>query len=93
VFPDTRDDNALSPDGTWYVGSQKVRNKCIYTFYRMADGFWFRSPEIPTKPGGGDVRIDPAPRWNRTGNAILVPGLAQDGTRQLFILRIRADGE
>jgi hypothetical protein len=91
VFLDTRDDNALSPDGTWYVGSQKVRDKCIYTFYPRADGFWFRSPEIPTKPGGGDVRIDPAPRWNRTGNAILAPGLAQDGTRQLFILRIQTD--
>jgi len=47
-----------------------------------------RSPEIPTKPGDDDVRIDPAPRWNRDGDAILLPGLAEDGTRQLFILRI-----
>ena len=41
----------------------------------------------------GTHRIDPAPRWNRTGDAILVPGLAPDGTLQLFILRIQTDSE
>ncbi|MBT6155977.1 MAG: hypothetical protein HOH82_15075, partial [Planctomycetaceae bacterium] len=87
VFPDTLDDNALSPDAKWYVGSHKRGDNCFYTFYRFADGHSFESPPIPTKAGGGTVRIDPAPRWNRTSDTILVPGLADDGTRQLFLVR------
>ncbi|MFT5468600.1 MAG: hypothetical protein ACI8UO_003710 [Verrucomicrobiales bacterium] len=87
VFPDTMDDNALSPDGSWHVGSQKIGDECFYTFYRLADGHWFRAPPVPTKAGGGVVRIDPAPRWNRAGDTILAPGLAEDGTRQLFLVR------
>jgi hypothetical protein len=35
-----------------------------------------------------EVRLDPAPCWNRTGDAILVTGLANDGTRQMFLYRI-----
>lgn len=89
VFSDTIDDNALSPDAKWYVGSQKRGDKCYYTFYRFADGHSFESPPIPTKAGGGTVRIDPAPRWNRTSDTILVPGLTDDGTRQLFLVRFR----
>lgn len=89
VFPDTSDDNALSPDRKWYVGSQKSKlkpNECVYTLYRLAEGKWFRAPPVPTKAGGGDVRLDPAPRWNRTSDRLLVPGLATDGTVQLFVL-------
>ena len=89
VFPDTIDDNALSPDTKWYVGSQKRGDRCYYTFYRFADGHSFESPPVPTKAGGGTVRIDPAPRWSRTSDTILVPGLANDGTRQLFLVRLR----
>jgi hypothetical protein len=37
---------------------------------------------------GGNIRIDPAPRWNRTSDAILVPGIATNGTRQLFVIRV-----
>lgn len=88
VFLDTRDDNALSPDGTWHVGSQKIDAECFYTYFRLADGHWFRSPAVSTKVGGGVVRIDPAPRWNRAGDRILAPGLAADGTRQLFLVKI-----
>jgi hypothetical protein len=89
IFPDTIDDNALSPDAKWYVGSQKRGDNCYYTFYRFVDGHSFESPPIPTKAGGGTARIDPAPRWNRTSDRILVPGLADDGTRQLFLVRVR----
>ena len=89
IFADTIDDNALSPDTKWYVGSQKRGNECFYTFYRFADGRSFESPPVPTKAGGGTVRIDPAPRWNRDSDTILTSGLASDGTRQLFLVRIR----
>jgi hypothetical protein len=89
TFPSPNGDRAYSPDGKWYVGSHmepEVRR--AYTFYRMEDGAYFVSPGIPTREGGGTTRIDGAPRWNRAGNAILVPGLDEDGTRQLFIIRI-----
>ncbi|NQU51091.1 MAG: hypothetical protein HQ522_00985 [Bacteroidetes bacterium] len=36
----------------------------------------------------GDIRIDLAPRWNRTNDAILVPGIAKNGIRQMFVIRI-----
>ena len=29
---------------------------------------------------GGPLRLDPAPAWNRTSDAIVVPGIAPDGT-------------
>jgi len=32
-------------------------------------------------------RIDHAPWWKRTNNAILVPGIADSGTRQMFCIR------
>ena len=34
------------------------------------------------------TRIDGAPRWNRTSDAILVGGVAKDGTRQMSIIRL-----
>jgi len=89
IFPDTDDDNALSPDGKWYVGSHRqTPGECIYTLFRRADGALVRTPAIPTKAGGGAVRVDAAPRWNRTSDALLVPGLAEDGTLQLFVVRL-----
>ena len=36
----------------------------------------------------GELRLDPAPCWNRTGDAIVVPGIAPDGTRQMFIVTL-----
>lgn len=92
VFPDTHDDNALSPDGRWFVGSHKpTPPECVYTLYRLSDGAWFRTPPVRTKAGGGVCRVDPAPCWNRTSDALLVPGLAEDGSRQLFLVRLRLD--
>jgi hypothetical protein len=37
---------------------------------------------------GGDLRIDPAPCWNRAGDRFAFPALAKDGTRQMFEVRI-----
>ena len=88
VFPSPGGDNAYSPDGKWYVGSHKKERKRTYTFYRFADKAHFNSPPISTKPGGGVTRIDGAPRWNRTSDAILVGGVAEDGSRQLSVVRM-----
>lgn len=91
VFRDTDNDNALSPDGKWMIGSHLQRpNECVYTFFRRSDRAVVESPMVPTKAGGGDVRLDPAPRWNRTSDAVLVPGLAKDGTVQLFVLKLKS---
>jgi hypothetical protein len=38
--------------------------------------------------GGGDLRLDPAPCWNRAGNAIVVPGIAPDGPPQMFVIEV-----
>lgn len=89
VFPDTDDDNAMSPDTKFYVGSHKQHpTECVYTIYRRSDGKYLRSPPVPTKSGGGLVRVDSAPRWNRTSDGLLVPGIASDGTLQLFVVRL-----
>ena len=82
----------FSPDGKWLVGSYKDKTKpseYVYTFFRRADGAVVHSPVVPTKVGGGDLRLDPAPRWNRTSDQVLVPGMAKDGTVQLYILTLK----
>lgn len=90
IFPDTRDDNAMSPDESWIAGCHKPTPKeYVYTLYRLADGAHVHSPVVRAKAGGGTCRVDGAPRWNRTGDQLLVPGMAEDGTRQLFILQLR----
>jgi hypothetical protein len=94
IFRDTKDDNALSPDGKLHVGSHKPKSnpgESVYTIFRRSDARFVRSPAIPTKVGGGDLRLDPAPRWNRTSDALLVPGLTNDGTVQLFLLTLTPD--
>jgi hypothetical protein len=39
---------------------------------------------------GGDLRLDPAPCWSRAGKAIVVPGIAPDGPRQMFEIEVAA---
>ena len=93
VFPQPGGDNAYSPDGKWYVGSHRIDLKQFYTFYRFEDNAHFVSKGIlifrgKTKKGLLTTRIDGAPRWNRSSDAILVGGVAKDGTRQMSIIKI-----
>ncbi len=56
---------------------------------RMQDGVYVKSEGLSC--GGytrGDLRIDPAPRWNRTSDALLVPGWTASGTRQMHVIEI-----
>ena len=81
----------LSPDGKWFVNGYKKNKKGTknyYAVYRRSDGAYRRSDGIDKGSYGGDIRIDPAPRWNRTNDAILVPGISKDKTRQIFMIRI-----
>jgi len=90
IFPNPEGDISLSPNGQWFVNGYKKGNKNFYAVYRRSDGAFVRSPGLDKGAYSGDIRIDPAPRWNRTNNAILVPGIAENGTRQMFMIRVRS---
>ena len=89
IFPNPEGDISLSPDGKWFVNGYKKGNKNFYSVYRRSDGVFACSEGLDKGAYSGDIRIDPAPRWNRTNDAILVPGIAKNGTRQMFMIRIR----
>lgn len=88
MFPKPEGDIALSPDGNWFVNGYKEGTKNFYSVYRRSDGSFIRSEGLDKGAYSGDIRIDPAPRWNRTNDAILVPGIDKDNTRQMFMIRV-----
>lgn len=90
-FPGPGGDISLSPDASWFANgystNQRKENK--YVLFRRPDGALLRSEAFSRGPyTRGELRIDPAPRWNRNGDAILIPGITEDGTRQLHIMRV-----
>ena len=92
LFPDPEGDIALSPNLEWLANGYKQDGKLHYVIYNRRTQAMFRA-------GGydlfgrvsGTLRCDPAPRWNRSGDSLLTPGMMEDGTRQMFILRIPQD--
>ena len=88
LFPKPEGDISLSPNGQMFVNGYKSGNKNFYTIYRKTDSAFGRSKGLDKGSYSGDIRIDPAPRWNRTNDAILVPGLSKNKTRQLYLIRI-----
>ena len=91
VFPKPEGDVSLSPDGNWFVNgyASEDRETIRYVVMRLSDGASVRSDSFDRGPyTKGDLRTDPAPRWNRASDAILVPGWTDEGTRQLFVLEI-----
>ena len=88
IFPDPEGDIALSPNGEWFVNGFKEGSHNHYVVYRRKDGTHVRSDGLDKGTYGGDIRIDPSPRWNRASDAILVPGIAKNHTRQMFIIHI-----
>jgi hypothetical protein len=93
IFPKPEGDVALSPDGQWFVNGYKQGDKNFYTVYRRRDRAFAKSDGIFKGAYAGDIRIDPAPRWNRNNDLILVPGIAGNGTRQMFLMRIVAQSK
>ena len=89
MFPNPEGDIALSPDLEWLANGYKDHGKVHYVIHNRRTGATYRA-------GGydlfgrvsGDLRCDPAPRWNRTGDALLIPSMMEDGTRQMFVLRL-----
>ncbi|HRI87529.1 MAG TPA: hypothetical protein PLJ47_02825 [Candidatus Hydrogenedentes bacterium] len=89
TFVNAEGDISLSTDGSWFVNGFHRSGANNYTVFRMKDGLTATS--APMSVGGrtnGDLRIDPAPAWNRKGDAFLFPALAEDGTRQMFVMRV-----
>jgi hypothetical protein len=84
-------DIALSPNGKWLVNGWRQGNSNRYAFVNLADDRYLQSGEFDvTGWTGGSLRCDPAPCWNRTSNAIVVPAIANDAnkTRQMFLISI-----
>jgi hypothetical protein len=85
-------DTAVSPAGRWLVNGSRVGKYNHYLFLDRRTGRSFKSPGVfmadwtTNGPRGAAVRLDPAPAWNRESNAIVVPGIAPDGTRQMFLI-------
>jgi hypothetical protein len=92
IFPEPGGDKALSPDGRWLANGFRVKGWNYYTLYRLSDGAHVRSSGFDQHGWtAGELRVDPAPCWNRDNNAILFPSITPDGnTRQMFVLRISA---
>jgi hypothetical protein len=91
-FPDPGGDVAWSPNGEWFINGHK-RKDLKQTFFTL-----FREPDqrvIQTRGFSigdflsGELRIDPAPRWNRDSSKILFGAFdPKSETRQLFLLKI-----
>jgi hypothetical protein len=92
ILPQPGGDSALSPDGKWFVNGYRVGHEDFYAIVHRSDGSYLRTRGFPVDNWtGGDLRCDPAPCWNRTGDQIAFPAIAEDKerTRQTFLLRIR----
>ena len=89
LFPDPEGDIALSPNLEWLANGYKQDGKVYYVVHNRRTGETFRSEGYDLYGRvSGDLRCDPAPRWNRKGDTLLIPGMMEDGTRQMFILRM-----
>lgn len=95
VIPKPEGDISLSPDGQWFANGYKAdEGDNRYIVYRMRDGAHVHWAGLSR--GGldsGDIRIDPAPSWNRASNALLATGWTKEETRQIFVLRIQETGK
>lgn len=90
LFPNPGGDVSLSPDGSWFVNSHRDGQYHHYTFLDMKTRRVVRSPPVYLADwNAGAIRLDPAPCWNRTNDGIVVPGIAKDGTRQMFLLELK----
>lgn len=89
IFVDPGGDGAFSPDQQWFVNGRRVKGENFYVIFRRRDSSYVRTRGFPHHGWtSGDLRIDASPRWNRTGDQILVGATDKEGTRQLFLIRI-----
>ena len=94
IFPDPGNDVALSPDAKWMVQGFEEEARNAYAVYRHSDGAWAHTPWFDQREyDSGPLRIDAAPKWNRSGDQILFSSLTEEPepTRQLFLIRIKTN--
>jgi hypothetical protein len=92
IFPDPENDVALSPDGKWIVQGLEVETRTAYTVFRRSDHVWTRTRWFDQREfSSGDLRIDAAPKWNRSSSKILFSSLTDEPqpTRQMFVAHVR----
>ena len=92
-FPQPGGDIALSLDGKMFVNGygNKQPGENTYAILSLNDNRLTRTrPFSRGSYVSGALRIDPAPRWNRQGNQILISAITddQDSTRQLFLITL-----
>ena len=93
VLPKPGGDIALSPDGKWFINGYREKDQDFYVMVRRSDESWVRTKGFSVKGWtGGDLRLDPAPAWNRRSDEVLFPALGEDGTRQSFVMRVKRKG-
>jgi hypothetical protein len=89
MFRDPEGDTALTRDARLLVNGATTGPTMHYTIVRRADKVFIKTEDFNRKGyEGGDLRIDPAPCWNRAGDRFAFPALAKDGTRQMFEVRV-----
>jgi hypothetical protein len=91
ILPRPGGDIALSWDGNWlacgFATADRKFNR--YAIVRRSDNAYAHSVKFSRGPyQRGALRIDAAPSWSRDGSAILANGVAEDGTRQMFLIEI-----
>lgn len=91
TFPNPGGDIALAPDGRLFVNgsSSKRPPQNVYTFLHRGTGKVVRT--TPFSRGrwiSGALRVDPAPCWDRRSEKVVIPAIADDGTRQMFLIRL-----
>ncbi len=94
IFPDPGNDVALSPDAKWMVQGFEEEARNAYAVYRRSDGAWAHTPWFDQREyDSGPLRIDSAPKWNRSGDQILFSSLTDEPepTRQLFLIRVKTN--
>jgi hypothetical protein len=82
----------LAPNGCSLVNGSRKQGRTTCTFVRLADSVSVRSAGFDvTGWTAGELRCDPAPGWNRAGDQIVFPAIANDAgkTRQMFLLRLK----
>jgi hypothetical protein len=95
LFPDAGGDKAISRDGRWMVNGYRVKGQNRYTFYRFADGAHVTSRDFDQFGRiKGELRVDAAPCWNRTGTQIVFPSMDESGeTLQMFMIELHAPAQ
>ena len=93
TFPNPGGDIAFDSSGHWFVNGHKRKDlkQTFFTILNRKSNRIIRTEGFPIGDVvSGTLRVDPAPRWNRESNQILIGAYdTQSRTRQLFLLTLK----